>query len=213
LLYGAAGESNKKGISLALVDYLPFSIRGLILFTTRNYKATVKLAKKHIIIVKAITETKSLEFLETSLAKKEYTKDRDSIIRLLELLTNLPLAIKQALVYINENQISTTKYLEIYQSDDNELIYLLSKDFEDCGQYKNVKNPVATTWLISFYQILNYNLLATDYLQIMSCLAEKDIPYSLLPPATKTRKIEAIRTLNTYAFITQREGQNLYNIH
>jgi len=213
LLYRATGESNEDSISLALADYLPFSLKGSILFTTRNYKAAVKLAGKHIITVEAMTETESLELLETSLAKKEYTKDRDSTTRLLELLTNLPLAIKQASAYMNENQISTNEYLEIYQSDDDELIYLLSKDFEDHGRYENIKTPIATTWLISFRQILNCDSLAADYLRIMSCLAQEDIPYSLLPPATKARKTEAIGTLNAYAFITQRKGQNSYDIH
>jgi hypothetical protein len=216
LLYGAAGESNEEGISLALADYLPFSLRGSILFTTRNYKAAVKLAGKHIITVEAMTETESLELLEISLAKKEYTKDRDSTTRLLELLTNLPLAIKQASAYMNENQISTTEYLEIYQSNNDELIRLLSEDFEDRGRYKNVenvKNPIAATWLISFHQILNCDSLAADYLQIMSCLAEEDIPFSLLPPAMKVTKTRAIGTLKAYTFITQREGQNSYDIH
>jgi hypothetical protein len=97
-----------------------------------------------------MTETESLELLETSLTGKRLTKDRDSTTRLLELLTYLPLVIKQASAYINENQISTTRYLEIYQSDDDELIYLLSKDFKDHERYKNVKNPITTTWLISF---------------------------------------------------------------
>jgi nucleoside phosphorylase len=213
LLYGATGKSNEDSVSLALADYLPFSLKGSILFTTRNHKAAVKLAGKHIITVEAMTETESLELLETSLTGKKLTKDRDSTTKLLELLTNLPLAIKQASAYMNENQISTTEYLEIYQSDDDELIYLLSKDFEDRGRYKGVKNPIATTWLISFRQILNYDSLAADYLRIMSCLAEEDIPYSLLPPATKASKTEAIGTLKAYAFITQREGQNSYDIH
>ena len=47
----------------------------------------------------------------------------------------------------------------------------------------------------------------------MSCLAEEDIPYSLLLPATTSRKTKAIETLNVYAFITQLEGQNSYDIH
>ena len=148
-----------------MVDYLPFSLRGSILFTTRNLKAAVKLAGKHIITVETMTETESLELLKTSLTRKELTTNRESTTRLLELLTNLPLAIKQASAYMNENQISTTKYLEIYQSDDDELIYLLSKDFEDRGRYKNVKNPIATTWLISFCQILNCDSLAVDCLR------------------------------------------------
>ena len=69
------------------------------------------------------------------------------------------------------------------------MINLLSEDFEDDGRYRNIKNPVATTWLISFDRIQQRDQLAAEYLSFMACIDPKDIPQSLLPPgASRKRK-------------------------
>jgi len=45
-------------------------------------------------------------------------------------------------------------------------------------------------------------------------MAQQDIPCSLLPPtATKRKEIEAIGTLKAYAFISEREGQDSFDIY
>ncbi|XTI82855.1 hypothetical protein V2W45_1338000 [Cenococcum geophilum] len=43
-------------------------------------------------------------------------------------------------------------YLSLLAEQEEEVIGLLSEEFED-GRYRNMKNSVATTWLISFGQI------------------------------------------------------------
>ena len=101
----------------------------------------------------------------------------------------------------------------MYESDDDEMIYLLRREFEDLGRYDNVKNPVATTWLISFRHLSSLDPLAADYLRLMSVLAERDIPRSLLPHSGKARMVDALGTLKSYAFITEREGLASYDIH
>jgi hypothetical protein len=79
-------------------------------------------------------------------------------MELLQQLTFLPLAIVQAAAYINENGITFSAYLSLLKDQEQDVIDLLSEDFEDDGRYRDtqntdVKNPVATTWLISFEQI------------------------------------------------------------
>ncbi|KAF5122371.1 hypothetical protein E5D57_012848 [Metarhizium anisopliae] len=74
-------------------------------------------------------------------------------MELLDILADLPLAIKQASAYMTETGITTARYLYHYRSSDKNMIRLLSRDFEDQGRYKTIKNPVATTWLISFDHI------------------------------------------------------------
>ena len=56
---------------------------------------------------------------------------------------------------------------------EEEIIEVLSKDFEDQGRYRDMKNPIATTWLISFDQILRQDQLAAEYLSFMSCLVSE----------------------------------------
>jgi hypothetical protein len=47
----------------------------------------------------------------------------------------------------------------------------------------------------------------------MSCVAQQDIPRSLLLLVTKRKELESIRILKAYAFITQRDSQDSYDIH
>lgn len=65
------------------------------------------------------------------------------------------------------------------QKDD--IISLLSEDFDDYGTYEKVRSPVATTWPISFEPLKQRNPLATEYLASMVYLNFKDIPLSIVP--------------------------------
>lgn len=77
-----------------------------------------------------------------------------------------------------------------------------------------MKNPIATTWLISFEQILRLDPLAAEYLSFMCCIDPRNIPQSLLPPA-QSRKMEtdAIGTLNAYSFVNRRPESNIIDLH
>ncbi|KAL1976588.1 hypothetical protein VTN31DRAFT_2870 [Thermomyces dupontii] len=153
------------------------------------------------------------ELLETHLTSRQIS-DREDTEKLLNTLNYLPLAIKQASAYMAKKQISTTKYLKYCQSSDREMVALLSRDFEDGHRYREAKNPIATTWLISFQQIAWHDPLAADYLKFMCSLSEKAIPRSLLPQGAWTLEAEdTIGTLKAYAFITEREELDVYDIH
>ena len=77
-----------------------------------------------------------------------------------------------------------------------------------------MKNPVATTWLISFEQIRQRDPLAADYLSFMACVDAKDIPQSLLPPGQSRKKeIDAMGILQGYSFIAKRSADSAVNIH
>ena len=57
-----------------------------------------------------------------------------------------------------------------------------------------MKNPIATTWLISFEQIQKRAPLAADYMAFISCIGEQDIPPNLLPLTSESDKTEALGT-------------------
>jgi len=77
-----------------------------------------------------------------------------------------------------------------------------------------VKNPVATTWLISFKQIRYRDPLAADYLSFMVCIDLKDIPQSLLPAGvSRKRETDAIGTLGTYSLIIRRPADLALDLH
>ncbi|PNP42208.1 hypothetical protein TGAMA5MH_05890 [Trichoderma gamsii] len=199
---------------VGLSAHLPFSRNGSILFTTRNHEAAVLLdiLAENIFNVMEMGQVEALDLLQKGLNESQ-TNNMEATEKLLDLLANLPLAIRQASAYMATKRISTIDYLELCQSNSKDMVTLLSKDFEDRHRYKEIQNPVATTWLISFNQILRNDPLAAQYLQFMSILAEKDIPRSLLPKSTKLETVGAIGTLKGYAFITEQEGGGSFDMH
>jgi tetratricopeptide (TPR) repeat protein len=196
------------------IDSLPKSKLGSILFTTRSRKVATKLAGKNVVPVGEMDKMMAEELLEKLLSDSDLLTDSEATTDLLQKLTHLPLAIVQAAAYINANKITLAKYTVLLDETEQSKVELLSEEFEDEGRYDNSKNPVATTWLISFEQIRNYEPLAAEYLSFMSCVDAKDIPQSLLPLAQSTKKaVEAIGTLTAYAFVTEHKTEQLLDLH
>ena len=217
LLYDKADESSG---SHALHDYLPFSFNGAILFTTRDRKAASKYAGPNVILIEEMDDMESRELLKRSLQNKCLVEDGDSTIKLLTFLLNLPLAIMQAAAFLNAQDATIAEYLRIYEKSSDNVINLLSEDFEDRRRYSDVKNPVATTWLISFEQIQHRDRLAAYYMAFMSCINDQDIPRDLLqktkaidPLTSQLQKTKAIGTLKAFGFIKERIGRESYDMH
>ncbi|SPO00083.1 uncharacterized protein DNG_02935 [Cephalotrichum gorgonifer] len=195
--------------------YLPSSRRGSILFTTRNHQVTTRLGiqKQGTIAITEMSRAESIDLLAQGLEENQMD-DADGTDVLLDFLADLPLAIKQASAYMAEVRISTTKYLELCKASNETMIKLLSKDFEDRGRYEGIRNPIATTWLVSFEQILKSAPLAAEYLRFMCLLAQKAIPASLLPPREdELEVVDAIGTLKAYTFIAEQQERDIFDIH
>ena len=197
-----------------LIDYLPRSKQGCIIFTTRDRKTAVKLAHQNIVEVQSMTEKTAKDLLQNYLIKQDLLHIEQDTKSLLSQLTYLPLAIVQAAAYINENGMVLGDYLPLFREQEEEIVNLLCEEFEDDGRYHDVKNPVATTWLISFQQIQQRDPLAAEILSFIACVDPKDVPQSLLPPSPSRRKqTEAIRTLDAYSFITKHSEDEAFDVH
>ncbi|KAF2198292.1 kinesin light chain [Delitschia confertaspora ATCC 74209] len=182
-----------------LIDFLPRSNKGSIVFTTRTRKVAIDLADSNVMELGKLAEEEAEEVLMTRLLPgKQHLLDDNQVVReFLDLFAFLALAIIQAVAFINKNNITLADYMSIYKESKEEAIGLLREEFEDHGRYRDMKNPVATTWYISFKQIQNQNPLATDYLSFMACTTGENIPESLLLPGSSRRAaIEAIGTLD-----------------
>jgi tetratricopeptide (TPR) repeat protein len=206
------------GTKSTLTDYLPNSPMGSVLVTTRNRRVATNLTGKESIELQEMKEVEALDTFRSLLAKPDILADLDATSTLLERLTYLPLAIVQAAAYINMNDVSILVYLDLLNDSEENVIELLSEDFQTKGRYKDGENPVAVTWLISFEQILRQNPLAADYLSFISCLSEKNIPQSLLPDAPSTKKmIDALGVIKAYFFLWKRNNSDvldpLYDMH
>lgn len=199
----------------SLRGYLPFNLKGSILFTTRNAEVSQKLDIRidNIIHLMGMSQSEAANMLQKGLALHQMS-DAQSLESLLEFLANLPLAIKQASAYMIKTGIAISQYLEYCRSSDEALNRMLSKNFDDRTRYETTQNPIATTWMISFEAISRDNPLAASYLRFMSFLAEKDIPKDLHPPASdESNAFEAIGALKAYGFISERECGDAYDMH
>lgn len=201
----------------ALSHYLPASPTGNVLVTTRSRKVATWLASSDTVPLDELSIEEAENVLKNVLIKTEILSDRENTAELLNRLTCLPLAIVQAASYINENDESIKGYLRLMDEPEDDVIELLSIDFNDKGRYKTALNPIATTWRISFEQIRRQNREATAYLAFMSCLGEKNIPHSLLPPLSAKKMADALGTLKGYSFLKAHdEGGDhslLYDMH
>ncbi|XRM46413.1 hypothetical protein ABZX51_009448 [Aspergillus tubingensis] len=206
--------SKNNSTDTVLTDFLPESEQGHILFTTRSRKVAVKLASPHVITITEPSTESSIEILRNSLVEKTLLNDRVTALKLLEQLAFLPLAIAQAAAYINENSIGLSDYLQLLQDQEPHVVELLSEDFGDEMRYKDIQNPVALTWFISFQQIQESNNLAADYLSFLACINPRDIPQSLLPqPVSNKSKIDALGLLKAFSFISEGSGDGSLNLH
>jgi hypothetical protein len=196
-------------------DVLPTNYKGSILFTTRTHSVIRKLdiRKDGVIRVENMNRANARALLAKSLHEDQIS-DSESTTKLLDFLADLPLAIRQASAYMDETGITTARYLEHCRTSDTGFIKILSKDFEYRVRYKSTKNPIATTWLISFRQVSEHNKLAAQFMRHIPFLAEKDIPQSILPTGHDGMDIDdAIGILRAYAFINIRPDKTSYDVH
>ncbi|KAG8162876.1 hypothetical protein KVR01_007354 [Diaporthe batatas] len=201
--------------SKRLLEYIPRSTTGRVIFTTRDRKVGVKLAHQNIVEVRNMAESTAAQMLRNSLIRKELVDSQQAETKaILAWLTHLPLAIAQAAAYINETGIAISDYLSLVSCQEETVIELLTEEFEDDARYSDSKNPVATTWLISFQMIQQRNPLAADYMYFMACIDHKDIPKLLLPPGASPKKeVDAIGTLSAFSFITTRPEDAALDLH
>lgn len=211
-----------------VVDYLPYSEHGLTVFTTRYQEIATKLAGSDVFELAEMNDQKAIGFHEKSLALNSVARQRiqddyADVIKLLDELGYLPLAIAQAAAYLSRNKsLTVARYLHQLQKAEQDFISLLSQEFHDATRYKdssryrdkNIENAVAKTWLISFNQIREHDEVAAELLCFISCIESKAIPRSILPfVESEDRMLRAIGTLSGKSFMIERETGEMYDTH
>jgi nucleoside phosphorylase/tetratricopeptide (TPR) repeat protein len=204
-LWGRQGDGSSK--TATLVQYLPRTTHGSIVVTTRTRGVASFLAGKEVIELHRMSPDEGVEMFTGALENPDVAVDRVATLTLLEKLTYLPLAIVQAASYMNMTQRSVQTYLKLLDKPEGEVLKLLSENFGDLSRYPNAINPVATTWLISFYHLRKYHRVAATLFSSMVCLHEKSIPQSLLPETeSELDTVNAIGILTGYSFVSRQTG-------
>lgn len=200
---GGTGPSDSCG----LLEFVPQNSNGCTVFTTRNRKIAVFLSSQGLREEVPQMDDETAQQLLLRRLDQEIPGALNDAQELVAQLCCLPLAIVQAAAYIEMNGVSLTEYLALLAEQEEDVIELLSFEFGDEGSYKKIKDPVATTWLVSFKEIQRSDPVAVEYLSLMCCFDPKDIPRSLLPPKdTRKQEVDAIGTLTAYTFVTRRKS-------
>jgi tetratricopeptide (TPR) repeat protein len=199
----ATTESTASPKVVGLMEFLPSSEHGAIIFTTANMKTATKLAPQNIVELPELEKDTAQRMLEMCLVKPADEQEEADLLT--KELTYLPLAIVQAAAYVNVNKTTLQGYLSLLVEKKEELAENLHRESEDV---------IAATWLISFEQIRRQDALAADYLLFMACVDRNDIPLALLPTARPHEQgIHAVATLDAYSLVTKRTAESAFDLH
>ncbi|KAI2611804.1 hypothetical protein GGR54DRAFT_643255 [Hypoxylon sp. NC1633] len=186
--------------------YLPRSEHGITLFTTRFREVAQACAENDVIELVGMDSDEALSFVQVSLDQGALVFDEATAKELVHELAYLPLAIKQAVAYLNTAKLPISEYLGRLRSTEKHMTALMSKEFQDNFRYSGSQNAVATTWLVSFDQIRDSGTTAARLLEFISRIEPKAIPESILPVFESEENLaSSIDTLCAYAFLTRRE--------
>ncbi|EHA23786.1 hypothetical protein ASPNIDRAFT_181107, partial [Aspergillus niger ATCC 1015] len=192
-----------------LADLLPRSGNGSILLTTRDKRVGLDFAgsPSRLVLLDRLDTPHGQELLASKL---ESQQDPDAAKDLVEELLGVPLAIVQAAAFMQHNGIDANEYLHMYHESPQWKMDLLSEEFEDGIRDKGSnKNPIATTWFISFEYIDRTFPIASELLREMSLLDSQAIPIFLVVESDKLSPdlVKALGTLQAFSLITPRASK------
>lgn len=190
-----------------LADCLPKSDQGSILLTTRFRKVGASFTTtRNTIDLQKMTFEESESLLRARLGDKPLGQNNHLYQELAKELERTPLALVQAASFMSQNCIPLETYLQMYRESDVSKIRLLGENFEDDVRDSEAKNPIATTWIISFDYIRIHVPQAAELLSLMSILDAQNIPDFLLPQSEDAISFnKAIGTLRAFSFISTKK--------
>jgi hypothetical protein len=125
-----------------LGQYIPECSHGSILITTRNKQVGLRLTKgKPPIEVNSMDGNESEQLLRTSLGEPEVASTELSA--LCSRLEYLPLAMVQAASFMEANSMAVTKYLQLLENSDQDLVDLLGEEFDTTARDSETPRAVA----------------------------------------------------------------------
>ena len=156
------------GTQTSLATFLPQSVNGAILVTSRSKDAAFRLVGGYNNMEKvlAMSEGEGLQLLRSKL---RHPPAEDSALELLRELDYIPLAISQAAAYIGRRaRMTVTRYVEELRKSSEKRTSLLRWDAGELRRDANASNSILTTWIISFEQIRKERRSAAELLALMS---------------------------------------------
>jgi len=207
-------------LARSLSDFLPQSLNGSIVITSRSRDVAFRLTGRDsdIIKVKPMDLDHALALLHKKIPR---TLDMTDAIELLQTLDYMPLAITQAAAYISQRapRITVSKYLHDLRRSDKDRASLLKKDVGDTRRDGRASNSIIATWQISFEHIRKEWSSAAQLLSLMSLFDWQGIPEALLLQVyqedgdTEADFEDDISTLTSYSLVTINAEGNEFEMH
>ena len=199
--------------SSSLIDHLPQSKYGSVIFITTNKDVAQSLSLYNIVELQEMALDTAQEMFENHLIIPVPTNEKEEMNLLLERLSYLPLAIVQAAAYINNNKIKVKDYLSLSTTQNMDAFQIRSNLSEDKLHDHIIPRPVMITLLVSLDQIRDSHSLAADFLSLIACVDRKDILLDILTPTWSQEREDAIRILSDYAIVTRRPAVSAVDLH
>ena len=203
--------------SRPLSSYIPQTITGSVLLTTRDRRAALWLSTRYAsaIAVPLMTRKDAEQLLFTKIPDGiSSAPERAELVRELDYL---PLAITQAAAYIcaRVTRITVHRYLALYRNDEVSQSRLLDEESGDLRRDPGVPNSVIRTWQISFNQIKDKWPSAARLLSLIAMLDRQGIPDFLLH-AIYPNDLDleaALSPLEEFSLISVERGSTRFEIH
>ena len=205
----ASGTSLEKQEGKPLIEYIPQTPNGSILVTSRDREVALALTNDDD---ECLVDVESMNAEEaSSLLRSRLPKDKSNehdVKALVDDLDYIPLAIKQAAAYINNQKragMTISKYLQLFRRNEKSQEHLLRSNLRDMTRDKDLQDSIILTWQISFEQIKNRSQAAADLLVLMSFLDRQSIPKFLLCPDEddELEFLDKVSTLLNFSLITK----------
>ena len=208
-----------------LADFLPPSLQGHLLLTTRA-AATGRLA--HRLEIETLLPEYGALFLlrragliEPSASLEQASlEERKLALKISQELGGLPLALDQAGAYLEETGTDLSSYWQIYRQHRANLLA------ERRGLVADHPTPVATTWSLSFKLVEDKNSAAADLLRLCAYLSPDAIPEEILtasasllgpilaPVAANAFLLnQAVEALRTYSLVRRDPREKTLSVH
>ncbi|KAL0934874.1 kinesin light chain [Colletotrichum truncatum] len=201
-----------------LARYISECSHGSILITTRNKQVGSMLIQgKQLLEVGKMSDNEAKQLIHTIL---DDTVPADDTYTLSNRLEHLPLALAQAVAFIQMNSISVKEYIQLLDQSNDILVAQLSEPFQAAGRDSATPHAVTATWIVSFNQIQQQDSLASDVLSIASLLDRQGIPKAIITrycekmsnqevDANAARVMKALGTLKAFSFISEADNDTV----
>jgi hypothetical protein len=212
LVFDNAIETDLSGLgsftmqSSVLLDYLPQSASGSVIFTTSNTEAGKQLQCQHVVELGGLTIDEARKMLESSLITPLTSSESDEVVLLLEELSHFPFAIVQASAFMNHTDTSIQDYrLQLLGKRAQVSKSSLTKD---SLQPHLSNDTIKATVALSVDYVRLDEPLAAEILFLAACVRRKDIPLDLLEAFESSEREDAVKLLSSYELITRRPAED-----